>query len=106
MMDKTGSLRAQVFICTYGIKGMRNVLGRMHKPVEGVEYVICLQMEDGQRDDERWPQIDERDDYRIIRTRTRGIAVNRNIALDNAEAPVAFITDDDVTFLEGDWNRS
>ncbi len=97
--------RAQVFLCTYGSRGMRNVLRNLHPAIPGVEYVICLQLGDDQPDDISWGEIENREDYKLIKSRTKGIAVNRNIALSNSSAPIAVITDDDVIFHDGGIER-
>ncbi|MDE7096356.1 MAG: glycosyltransferase, partial [Muribaculaceae bacterium] len=49
------------------------------------------------------PQL-EREDFKIITSDTKGIAVNRNIALCHATAPVLLISDDDTDYTEENLN--
>lgn len=91
-----GKMRMQVFICTLGQKGADLIAEKDYPRLPGVEYVVTIQEPDVEvviPD-----KITLRPDFSVIRTKTRGIAVNRNIALDAATASIALITDDDVVF--------
>lgn len=91
-------LRLQVYLCTFGRAGMDRMAKKLHPRHPGVEYVISRQLREEDSEDEVWPEIEAREDYRVINSRTKGIAVNRNIALRDATAPIALITDDDIQF--------
>ena len=94
-------LRFQVFICVYGLEGMKRVQKTLHPAADGVEYVIMRQLAPGESGDERFPALEAGQDYRIIVTPTLGIAANRNEALRHATAPAILITDDDIQLHEG-----
>lgn len=89
----------QVMICTYGREGLQRVAEASHPKVEGVEYLVCCQYNTNE-EDSHLPEKLARDDFRIIFTRTRGLSVNRNIALSKATAPLLLISDDDVDYSE------
>lgn len=91
-------VRLQVLICTYGVDGIRRVAECRHEAVDGVEYIVAWQMPD---DDVMLPEELQRPDFKIVRTATKGLSRNRNIALDAATAPLLLISDDDVTYPEG-----
>lgn len=96
-------LRLQVCICTIGSEGMRRMARLGYPRVEGVEHVIFLQEPDSAA--EVPAELLARGDFRVVRSRTRGIARNRNLALQGATAPVAMITDDDVSYTAADYER-
>ncbi|MDE6741808.1 MAG: glycosyltransferase [Muribaculaceae bacterium] len=86
----------QVMICTYGRDGIERVARSSHPEVDGVEYLVSWQTE-GQQP---YPKNLDRKDFKIITTDTKGLSVNRNIALAMASAPVLLISDDDVDYTE------
>ena len=89
----------QVMICTYGQEGLKRVAASSHPKVEGVEYLVCCQLgPDGE--DAPAPKALDRDDFKLLTTLTRGLSVNRNIALSQATAPLLLISDDDVDYTE------
>ena len=89
--------RLQVMICTYGREGLERVAAGAHPPVEGVEYLVSCQEYPGSGA-YPIPKALLRDDFRIITTDTKGLSVNRNIALANATASLLLISDDDVDY--------
>lgn len=84
----------QVLICTYGPDGIKRTASASHPSVDGVEYLVSWQT-DG---DYPVPEALDRKDFRIIATPTKGLSVNRNIALSRATAPLLLISDDDVDY--------
>ena len=86
----------QVLICTYGADGIERVASAAHPEVEGIEYVVSWQT-DGKHE---IPKALQRPDFRILSSATKGLSVNRNIALSKATAPLLLIRDDDVDYTE------
>lgn len=99
--DGNVTLRLQVCICTIGQDGIDRVAAKEYPRVDGVEHLVLLQ--DPENNIRIPEKLTSRRDFRIIRTLTRGLAINRNLALENATAPVALITDDDVTYIASDY---
>lgn len=93
-------MKLQVLICTYGKDGINRVAKSMHPRIDGVEYLVSWQA------DKEYPLPEAlvRDDFLIIRSATKGLAVNRNIALSKASAPILLISDDDVDYTENGLN--
>lgn len=94
----------QVLICTYGREGLQRVATAAHPAVAGVEYIVCWQMRP-EETDHTAPQVLDRPDFKIISTLTKGLSVNRNIAISRASAPILLISDDDVDYTE-EWLRT
>lgn len=91
----------QVMICAYGRDGLRRVAAASHPKTDGVEYLVSLQ-KDPYEEDYPLPDVLDRDDFRLIVHSTKGLAVNRNVALSKATAPLLLISDDDVDYtVEG-----
>lgn len=95
-MNDHGETRLQVLICTFGEEGIRRVCLSAHPAVYGVEYLVSWQLPDG--DCAVPEELARRDDFRIVKSATRGLSRNRNIALDAATAPLVLISDDDVSY--------
>ena len=95
---KTSAL-LQVMICTYGKEGLKRVAASAHPKVEGVEYLVCIQ-QDPEEEDYTAPKELDRDDFRLYVTLSKGLSVNRNVALSQATAPLLLISDDDVDYTE------
>ncbi|MDE6785734.1 MAG: glycosyltransferase [Muribaculaceae bacterium] len=93
---KSNGLRLQVLICAYGKNGIERIADGKHPSVEGVEYLVSWQI------DEEYdvPEALKRCDFRIFTSNTKGLSVNRNIALSKATAPLLLISDDDVDYTE------
>ncbi len=89
----------QVMICTYGTEGLRRVAAASHPKVEGVEYLVSIQEKP---DEEGFPIPKEldREDFKIFTTFTKGLSINRNIALSHATSPILLISDDDADYTE------
>ena len=92
-------IKLQVLIVAYGKKGIESVATLSHPEVAGVEYIVSWQYADDE------PVIPEsllrRKDFRVLPTPTRGVARNRNLALDAASAPIVLESDDDVSYTIG-----
>lgn len=86
----------QVMICAYGIDGIKRVAKGMHPTTEGVEYLVSWQ-NDGCC---QIPVELDRADFKIISTQTKGLSLNRNIALAHATAPILLVGDDDADYTE------
>ena len=91
-----GPTELQVLICTYGSDGIKRVASASHPKIEGIEYLVSWQT-DGEHD---IPISLQRPDFHILRSATKGLSVNRNIALSKASAPLLLISDDDVDYTE------
>ena len=88
----------QVMICTFGKNGIERVAAANHPHTDGVEYLISWQT-DGETE---LPRALLRDDFKIVRSDTKGLAVNRNIAISKATAPILLVSDDDVVYSK-EW---
>lgn len=86
----------QVMICTFGPDGIRRIANASHPRMEQVEYIVSWQTEG----DCPIPDELDRPDFRILSTPTKGLSVNRNIALSHATAPLLLISDDDIDYTE------
>lgn len=84
----------QVMICTYGMDGIERVAAAGHPQSEGVEYLVSWQT-DGARE---VPASLLRDDFKIMISSSKGLSVNRNLALSRATAPILLVSDDDVAY--------
>lgn len=86
----------QVLIVAYGRKGIESVATLPHPAVDGLEYIVSWQTAADAAD---VPEaLASRPDFRVIPSDTRGVALNRNLALDAASAPLALLSDDDVSY--------
>lgn len=94
-----GPVMLQVMICTYGREGLERVVASAHPKVDGVEYLVCIQEDPGE-DESPAPKELDRDDFRLFVTLSKGLSVNRNVALSQATAPLLLISDDDVDYTE------
>lgn len=90
------STTLQVLICTFGEEGIKRIVSANHPQVEGVEYLVSWQLPDGDVDIPE--KLSTRSDFKIIKSSTRGLSRNRNIALREASAPLCLIADDDVLY--------
>lgn len=88
----------QVLIVAYGRKGIESIAGLAHPMVDGVEYIVSWQTAGDRTDVPR--TLAARPDFRIFPSDTRGVARNRNLALDAASAPLVVLSDDDVSYTE------
>ncbi|MDE5840578.1 MAG: glycosyltransferase [Muribaculaceae bacterium] len=92
--------KLQVMICAYGKEGIRRVASGKHPAMPSVEYLVSWQTDDNTS----LPVQLERKDFKIITSDTKGLAVNRNIALSHATAPFLLISDDDTDYTEDNLN--
>lgn len=89
-------VRLQVLIVAYGRAGIESIASRSHPRLPGVEYIVSWQYAD---DEPRIPDsLLQRDDFKVFPTPTRGVARNRNLALEKASAPWILSSDDDVDY--------
>ena len=86
----------EVEICTYGLAGLQRVAQMTLPAVEGVRYRICMQNPDGA--EVSLPEALLRPDVDFFQHPTRGLSINRNAALDRAEADIILIADDDIHY--------
>lgn len=89
----------QVMICTYGNEGLERVAAASHPSVEGVEYLVSYQ-KDPEEHEHDLPKALDRPDFRVLTTLSKGLSVNRNIALFHTSAPLLLISDDDTDYTE------
>lgn len=88
------AIHLQVMISTFGKNGIERVAAANHPHTDGVEYLVSWQT-DGETE---IPQALIRNDFKIVRSFTKGLSVNRNIAISNATAPILLVSDDDVAY--------
>lgn len=106
---KQNDIKLEVLICTMA-DGVQGLLPEAFPKLEGVRYVVAWQRPDlrpvigeqvldaRQLDSVELPDFLIRDDVRIFVSATQGLSVNRNIALQCAQAPVCLISDDDMSY--------
>lgn len=85
----------QILISAYGPDALEKIGALPHASLEGVEYLVGWQNYDIDRIPET---VAGRPDYRIIFLDSVGLCNNRNALLEEAEAPVAAIADDDLVY--------
>lgn len=90
-------VKLQVLVSTYKEEGIERMSRHSYPEVEGVEYIVAWQLPEG---DAELPASLVREDVRIVKSRTRGLSANRNIALEAATAPLLLIADDDLDYTE------
>lgn len=86
----------QVLIVAYGRRGIESVVAARHPQIPGVEYIVSWQY--GDEVSEIPEELASRPDFYVLPTETRGVAVNRNLAMHAATAPICLCSDDDVTY--------
>ena len=86
----------EVQICTYGLDGLQRAAQMTLPAVDGVRYRICMQNPDGLAVE--LPEALRRPDVDFFQHATRGLSLNRNAALDRAEADIILIADDDLHY--------
>lgn len=104
MKEKNQRIKAippvlQVMICAYGHDGLARIAASSHPMVDGVEYLVSFQ-ENPDDKDNSIPEELNREDFKIFSSRSKGLSVNRNLALSHATAPFLLISDDDVDYTE------
>lgn len=87
--------KMQVLIAAFGPEGAERIARCKHPRVEGVEYIISLQLPEGPT---ALPAELNRPDFKVFTINSIGVAVNRNNALRHATAPILLMADDDVTY--------
>lgn len=98
-MGTDAKVKLQVQIAVFGEDGMKRVLEHRHPRVEGVRYLVSWQMPEGEA---TVPEdISRREDFDVIISNDRGLARNRNHALDyECDSEYALLADDDVDYSE------
>lgn len=87
----------QVQIAAFGQEGIDRVAAHQHPQIEGVRWLVSLQMPEGEV---RIPDaLAVRQDFDIIIHRDKGLARNRNHALDfPSDSGIVLIADDDIDY--------
>lgn len=104
-MGKTSDVRLEVLICTIGIEGIERIAGNMPPEVEGVEWMISWQMPGRSRDFGELvfnlpDEFKNRRDIRIFIHDSKGVAKNRNYAIEKSRGEFLLMSDDDLTYTE------
>lgn len=86
----------EVQICTFGAAGLARVATMQLPEVPGVRYMVSLQNPDGDSVD--IPQPLRRSDLTVFQHPTRGLSINRNMAIDHSDADIILIADDDLNY--------
>lgn len=94
--------KLDVLICTYGKEGIERVSASSHPEVEGVKYVVSWQINDKEA---KIPENLKREDFEIFISDSKGLSLNRNIALTYSSAPLSLIADDDVDYTSEQLKR-
>lgn len=90
-------VQAQVLIVAYGRNGLQRVAALPHPQMEGIQYIVSWQY-GNESPDFRPESLAARPDFVILPTPTKGVSVNRNLALRAASAPICIMSDDDVEY--------
>lgn len=88
--------KLQVLICTYGAEGLNRIARGNHPAADGVEYLVSWQT--GDAGESEIPVSLRRPDMKIYPSSTKGLSVNRNLAIEKSTAPLLLIGDDDVSY--------
>lgn len=91
----------QVLICTYGEDGISRVAAIDHPRVVGVTWLVSWQVSDNVP----VPDVLVRSDFKIVRSNSKGLSRNRNIALQNATDDIVLISDDDIVYTSEQLKR-
>lgn len=86
----------QVLVSTFGKEGIQRLADADYPKVDGLEYIVCWQLPDGDCDIPE--SLAARDDMKIYKTTSRGLSRNRNEAIAKATAHVVMIADDDLHY--------
>lgn len=86
-----------IIIATLGEEGIRRVEGIVLPVHPLIRYVVGWQ-NDG---DTEIPESLRREDIQVIQHATRGLSLNRNVAIEHAQGDICLIMDDDETFTLG-----
>ncbi len=85
-----------VLICTLGETGIQRIVAANHPSVHGVRYIVSWQLPD--KDMTIPEELHNREDFVIVKNKTRGLSKNRNLAIEAASAPICLISDDDLQY--------
>lgn len=95
MTPFSSPLSLNLAISTVGEFGIGRVARMILPPCPNVSYVVSWQSNDG------IPlpsSLQKRNDVKVVRTNSKGVSANRNIALENCEADIVLICDDDMVY--------
>lgn len=95
MGNSEEKVKLQVMVCAYGREGLMRFASGSHPRMEGVEYLVSWQRGGAT---EIPSGLLEREDVKVCPSDTRGLSVNRNLALSQATAPLLLVSDDDVDY--------
>lgn len=87
-------LTLDLAMITYGADGMKHVEAMKLPRVDGVRYVVSWQ----KSGDVAVPESLLRDDVIVVRTDSRGAAINRNNAIAHCTADIILFADDDLKY--------
>ncbi len=89
----------EIQICTFGKAGLQKVSQMTLPQIEGVSYFISFQ--NPNKEDFEISESLNRSDIEIYEHDSRGLSINRNVALEHAKADLILIADDDLEFNPG-----
>ncbi len=92
--------RLEVLICTHGGDGLERVATMNLAQVDGVGYLVSCQSTE-----RPLPDSLRRQDIRVVFSPTRGLSLNRNNALANADADYVLLCDDDIDVYPESYPR-
>lgn len=93
--SKQHRISLEVLIATHGEDGLLKIAQCDHPQEDGVRYLISWQIDS---DNLSIPQSLQRSDIRILISKSKGLAANRNNLLKNASAPIILFSDNDVIY--------
>lgn len=88
----------QVLVCAYGQEGIQRFASGNPPAQCGVEYIVSWQLSESDMESAVPESLKSRPDIHIYKSATKGLCVNRNLAMSHATAPVCLIADDDVVY--------
>lgn len=89
----------ELLVCTYNER-IRSAAELLLPPMPRVRYLVAWQCTTAEATSMPIPAcMAHRNDVRVIRTKTSGLSVNRNVALKHAQGDILLIADDDCRYL-------
>lgn len=89
--------KIQILICAYGPDAAERIAALRHDSAPEVEYLVSWQRYDKDRIPE---SILQRNDFKIYFEDSVGLSNNRNSILEKADADIAVISDDDLSYTK------
>ncbi len=90
----SGRIFLSITVATLGEDGIRRLAGNILPPIQGVEWIVSWQQNEGFD----IPVELMRDDVEVFRFSTQGLSANRNNAIAQAKGEIVLISDDDVVY--------